>query len=142
MVISGYATTIASCQWGTMENIEQPFVLEDIAFNQAFLTASSISFAAPNVGRGAEVGWVDIHWPCEGDVGAIFRGSLPRKRLIPGYLNALVGELSTRLGIPKEVPKEVLFFKADHCITFRQSGLLNDDETTDRIETTRSFRLP
>ena len=127
-----------------MKGTEQ-FILGDLVFDQTFLTATSTSFAIRQVGdglsRGAERGWVDIHWPCEGNSAAAVRGSLPESYLTLEHLRTLVDDLINRRGIPEEACREVLFFNVERSISFSDSGSLND-ETTDRIETTRSFRLP
>lgn len=129
-----------------MNDIEQQIELNDLVFMRAFYTQASISFSIISGGdglaRGAEVGWVDVHWPCSGTSEVYIRGSLPEGRLAFESLSALVTELMSRLGIPKHARTEVLFFKADNCITFNQGDTSDEDGFTDKIQTRRRFRLP
>ena len=127
-----------------MKKTDKPIIVNDLVFAQAFRTEASTSFSISQLGvglsRGADRGWIDVHWPCEGHAVVYIRGSLPEKYLRFDYLNALTQKLLADLDIPIETSRDVLFFKAENCVSLSYPGA-SGDNTSDRIEITRSFRL-
>jgi len=107
---------------------------------ETFSTSGSRSFdliaTGKNLGKGAIVGWIDVHYPCRGHVRLKVRASVPERVLSgPDALKAL-SRLALELveADPKE-QFEVYMFSASNCASMSSSG-------TGAIETSRLFTPP
>jgi hypothetical protein len=86
------------------------------------------------------LGWLDIHYPCDGHTRAEIRGMVPEELLKPEALRSLVTETFRWLEISANEAWELRL-----CSPQKQVGMSNPanaEGRADRIDTTRRFRLP
>lgn len=130
-----------------MPEINQVVVIDDFAFIPKFRTEGSFSLAVVQDSGELDIrdakGWVDIHVINSPSSSVAIRGSLPSECLRFDFLNRLVSTICAEYQISESVSRDVVFFRASDCIDMsRDSEAADDDQTTDRISTSRSFRLP
>jgi hypothetical protein len=120
----------------------QEFALLDLVAALKFKSASSLSFelgtkggdlwvpgmVEPRViGPGmvfTVIGWVDVHYPCEGHIKTQLRVCLPKRYHEPEQMRNLVQQLFKELGIPADETHEAEFVAAS-----KQTGV---EQATDR----------
>ena len=104
-------------------------------------TASSICLSVRKCGMiQREVGWLDVHHPCDGHIKTQTHGVLPDSLLAYKELRFLVEELLRWLEIPANETWE-LRVSAPHN-QIGMSNPVNAEGMTDRIETSRRYTLP
>lgn len=139
------AAVLDSSRWQT----GQEFVLLDLIAALDFRSVSSLSFQLGTKGDlllspGMEepwamgpgivftvIGWVDVHYPCEGHIKTQLRICLPEKYHQPEQMRELVQQLFQQLGIPDDETYEAHFVAAS-----RQTGIeqaTNRHGMTDRL---------
>jgi hypothetical protein len=127
----------------------QEFVLLDLVAQMEFKSESSLSFYLGTKGDtlllpGMEepwvtgpgivftvIGWVDVHYPCEGHIRAQLRICLPEKYHEPERRLELVQQLFGRLGIPADETYEAHFIAASRETLIEQAW--NPHGKTDRL---------
>jgi hypothetical protein len=130
-----------------MQKTTKIIAIDNFAFVPTFQTTDSLSFAvvrnSVDLNLANQKGWVDLHEIKSPKRSLTIRGSLPSECLRFDFLNRLIDELFSCLHLSMNISRDVLFFKATECIDMsRCGGEDEDDQTTDRISTTRSFELP
>jgi hypothetical protein len=78
------------------------------------------------------VGWIDIHYPCEGHIKLQIRAAVPAEYLKEGSLRDFVNAIRPHLGIPAEATYEALFFEASRKIKITQPT--DAEGRSDRME--------
>ena len=127
--------------------INQAVVVDDYAFLPKFRTNGSLCLAvvrnSGNLDIRDEIGWIDLHEIQSPNRSVAIRGSLPNECLRFEFLNRLLSTVCSVFQIPESLSRDVLFFRASDCIDMSRAGDdAEDDQTTDRISTSRSFQLP
>lgn len=130
-----------------MNETNTVIIIENFAFVPTFQTAGSMSFTVvrssdePDLSN--QKGWVDLHEIQSPESSVTIRGSLPSECLRFEFLKRLIDEVLSCLRLSDDIARDVLFFKSTDCIDMsRESQASGDVGTTDRITTSRSFRLP
>lgn len=102
-----------------------------------FSTQTSASFSIRVAGYR---GWIDVHFPCEGHIKVWIRGALPEECLEASWVSQFIPAFMGQLKIPEDETYEAEFFKPASGIHMAQP--VNREGMTDRLQTTRSYRLP
>lgn len=116
----------------------------ELAISVKFSSATSACFDVVSQSKGlgvnAVLGWMGMHYPCEGHVQAYFQGVLPERCLNPDALKQIISTLFARFDIPPNTTYEIQVVSAKSKISL--SSPVDENGMTDRIETTRKFSLP
>jgi hypothetical protein len=97
------------------------FAVSDLVAKFEFKSASSISFGLGRyldelLGRPApprsvfdQIGWLDVHHPCEGHIKVQLRVCLPIEYLSPEQMRTIVQSTLANLGIPSDETYDAYF---------------------------------
>ena len=77
------------------------------------------------------IGWVEVHYPCEGHIKARFRVLLPSRDHVWGQMRDFVQQMFFALGIPADETYEAEFVSADQKARIEQATDRNG--MTDRV---------
>src|SRR5688572_25100506 len=85
---------------------EDKFSMLDLTARFSFRTASSLSFALERYSKSLcptrQVGWIDLHYPCEGHIKLQIRISLPSEYHAGEKLRAIVTAVIAATGVPAD----------------------------------------
>ena len=93
---------------------EDIFTLLDLTARFKFKTASSVSFSLERYSKSLcptrQVGWIDVHHPCENHIKLQIRISLPSEYHNPQKLRIIIAEVLAATEIPGDETYETLLF--------------------------------
>ena len=102
---------------------------------------SSACFEAVNSGaslaKGASVGWVDVHYPCDSHIRLTIHAVLPERLIAPDLMREIASAIKTGLEIPAPETLEMVVCSPNLRMGFSQSA--DEKGRPGRIETTRRF---
>jgi hypothetical protein len=114
---------------------EDKFSVLDFTARFEFKTASSISFSLERYSKSLcptrKIGWMDVHYPCQGHIKVQLRISLPNEYHTPKKLGKIVADVLAATGIPADETYEAVLFAGEEPISIVQS--MNREGITDRI---------
>jgi hypothetical protein len=93
---------------------EDIFSLLDLTARFKFKTASSVSFSLERHSKSLcptrQVGWIDVHYPCQNHIKLQIRISLPAEYHAADKLKTIVAEVFAATQIPADETYEALLF--------------------------------
>jgi hypothetical protein len=109
---------------------EDIFNLLDLTARFKFKTASSVSFSLERYSKSLcptrQVGWIDVHYPCENHVKLQIRISLPSEYHNPQKLKTIIAEVFAATEIPADETYEALLFTESEPMSMaRNPGALD-----------------
>jgi hypothetical protein len=114
---------------------EDKFSLLDLTARFNFKSASSVSFSLERHSKSLlptrQIGWIDVHYPCQGHIKLQIRISLPTEYHTAEKLRMIVAAIVTATEVPVDEPYEVLLFAAKEPMGMAQP--VNREGITDRI---------
>jgi hypothetical protein len=114
---------------------EDKFSLLDLTARFNFKSASSVSFSLERHSKSLlparQIGWIDVHYHCQGHIKLQMRISLPSEYHAPEKLRAIVAAVVAATEVPADETYEALLFAASESMVMEQP--LNREGITDRI---------
>lgn len=88
----------------------------DMTASLAFQSTSSMSFSlsrqSESLCPARQLGWIDIHFPCEGHIKAQIRVVIPKEYHMPVKMAAITKAVMVIAGIPEDETYEATFVDA------------------------------
>jgi hypothetical protein len=111
------------------------FTVLDLTARLSFKTESSLSFAFVRSSKSLlptrHIGWIDLHYPCDGHIKLQIRISLPAEYHAPERFSAIVAGMITALEIPPDETYEARLFA--ESAPLEMSHTTNRESVTDRF---------
>jgi hypothetical protein len=119
-----------------MDIQESRITILDFVAELAFHTASSASYKcerhAASLCANRQIGWVDVHWPCEDHISVRLKIAMPEEYHFPEKLEAIRRCMFRGPGIPEGETWEVECFDRQSIVGMDQP--VNRGGFTDRME--------
>ena len=130
--------------WKEMNIPAQPSIdIEDLDVSLVLIAKTSGSVVL-DIRKGNKVqfglGWLNVHHPCDGHICCQIRGMLPDRLLNQDDIRALVTQTLRWLDISTHETWEISVCSPSERLGMAQS--INAEGESDRIESTRRYRLP
>lgn len=107
----------------------------DMTATPSFHTASSKSYILSRQSQGLcsnrQLGWIDVHYPCDGHIKTQIRVHIPKEYHEPDKMKAMIQAILVLAGIPEDETWETAFIDASNVTVMAQTT--NRDGITDRI---------
>lgn len=107
----------------------------DLAARLSFRTESSLSFSLERHSKSLlptrQIGWVDLHYPCDGHIKLQLRISLPSEYHTADSFRAVVAAVIAAAGVPADETYDAVLFGAAGVMQMVQS--VNREGVTDRV---------
>ena len=122
-----------SSSWFNLQ--KDAFGVLDLAARLSFRTESSLSFSLERHSKSLlptrQIGWVDLHYPCDGHIKLQTRISLPSEYHTPDNFRELVKRAISAAGIPPDATYEAVLFGAGGAMKIEQP--VSREGLTDRL---------
>ena len=111
------------------------FRVLDLTARFSFKTESSISFSLERHSKGLlptrQIGWIDLHYPCDGHIKVQVRISLPSEYHADDKFRAIVTAIFAAVSVPVDETWDAVLFETRGVMETGQP--VNRDGLTDRL---------